>query len=137
MRISDWSSDVCSSDLVYVVAAVAVYVTVSVLLATRYIAPANVAMNAADAAMGAALADAVTCNPTVKTFGAALREDRRFLGLADHWHQRARPAWRREINGRAPQSFMTLLLLPGLLPPRLWQWVQGPAPPGGGPLGLP
>src|SRR3546814_5212087 len=94
MRISDWSSDVCSADLV----------TVSVLLATRYIAPANVAMNAADAAMGAALADAVTCNPTVKTFGAELREDRRFLGIADHWHQRARHAWRREINGSAAQD---------------------------------
>src|SRR3546814_11445706 len=105
MRISDWSSDVCSSDLVYVVAAVAVYVTVSVLLATRYIAPANVAMNAADAAMGAALADAVTCNPTVKTFGAELREDRRFLGIADHWHQRARHASRRELNGSAAPSF--------------------------------
>src|SRR3546814_20928692 len=104
MRISDWSSDVCSSDLVYVVAAVAVYVTVSVLLATRYIAPANVAMNAADAAMGAALADAVTCNPTVKTFGAELREDRRVLGIADHWHQRARHDGRREINGSDAQQ---------------------------------
>src|SRR3546814_15615635 len=125
MRISDWSSDVCSSDLVYVVAAVAVYVTVSVLLATRYIAPANVAMNAADAAMGAALADAVTCNPTVKTFGAELREDRRFLGIAAHWHQRARHAWRREINGSPPQSFMTLLTLAGLLTLAHWQWGQG------------
>src|SRR3546814_922126 len=115
---------------VYVVAAVAVYVTVSVLLATRYIAPANVAMNAADAAMGAALADAVTCNPTVKTFGAELREDRRFLGIADHWHQRARHAWRREINGSAAQSFMTLLLLAGLLTLALWRWVQGRASPG-------
>src|SRR3546814_4999085 len=82
-------------------------------------------MNAADAAMGAALADAVTCNPTVKTFGAELREDRRFLGIADHWHQRARHAWRREINGSAAQSFMTLLLLAGLLTLALWQWVQG------------
>src|SRR3546814_17874910 len=95
---------------VYVVAAVAVYVTVSVLLATRYIAPANVAMNAADAAMGAALADAVTCNPTVKTFGAELREDRRLPGIADHWHQRARHAWRRQINGSAAQSFRPLPL---------------------------
>src|SRR3546814_7851694 len=87
-------------------------------------------MNAADAAMGAALADAVTCNPTVKTFGAELREDRRFLGIADHWHQRARHAWRREINGSAAQSFMTLLLLAGLLTLALWQWVQGRALPG-------
>src|SRR3546814_13122546 len=112
MRISDWSSDVCSSDLVYVVAAVAVSVTVSVLLATRYIAPANVAMNAADASMGAALADAVTCNPTVKTFGTELRDDRRFLAIADHWPPLARHAWRLELNRRAAPSFTHLFLHP-------------------------
>jgi ATP-binding cassette, subfamily B, bacterial len=114
----------------YVLGAVTIYVAVSVLLATRYIAPANVVMNAADAAMGAALADAVTCNPTVKTFGAELREERRFFAIGDRWRERARHAWRREINGSAAQSFMTLLLLAGLLTLALWQWAQGRASPG-------
>ncbi len=114
----------------YVVAAVAVYVGVSVLLATRYIAPANVVMNAADSAMGAALADAVTCNPTVKSFGAERLEDERFFAIADRWRDRARHAWRREINGSAAQSFMTLVLLGGLLTLALWYWSQGEASPG-------
>src|SRR3546814_11161376 len=95
----------------YVVMAVAVYVSVSVLLATRYIAPANVTMNAADAAVGAALADAATCNPTVKAFGAEAREDARFFAVADRWRAMARPALWREINGSATPSFMTVVLL--------------------------
>jgi ATP-binding cassette subfamily B protein len=114
----------------YVMVAVAVYVGVSVLLATRYIAPANVVMNAADSAMGAALADAVTCNPTVKSFGAELREDQRFFAIADRWRDRARHAWRREINGSATQSVMTLVLLGGLLTLALWHWSEGEASPG-------
>src|SRR3546814_14653806 len=80
----------------YVAAAVAVYVSVSVLLATRYIAPANVTMNASDAAMGAALADAATCNPTVKAFGAEARADARFFAVADPWRAMAPHAWRTE-----------------------------------------
>ncbi len=114
----------------YVLAAVTVYVGVSVLLATRYIAPANVVMNAADSEMGASLADAVTCNPTVKSFGSERREDARFLGVADAWRARARHAWTREINGSAAQSFMTLLLLGGLLTLALWYWSKGEASPG-------
>src|SRR3546814_6006548 len=106
----------------YVGMAVAVYVSVSVLLATRYIAPANVTMNAADAAVGAALADAATCNPTVKAFGAEAREDARFFAVADRWRAMARHAWWREINGSATQSFMTVVLLAGLLILALWHW---------------
>jgi ATP-binding cassette subfamily B protein len=114
----------------YVLVAVTVYVAVSVLLAVRYIAPANVVMNAADSALGAALADAVSCNPTVKSFGAELREDERFFAVADRWRDRARHAWRREINGSATQSFMTLVLLGGLLTLALWHWSEGEASPG-------
>src|SRR3546814_12303135 len=108
MRIIDWSSDVCSSDLnlfarwplmgVYVVAAVPVYVTVSVLLATRYIAPANVAMNAAAPAMGTAMPHAVTFNPTLTTFRTQLRANRLFLGSAPTRHHPDQPTLRPAPN---------------------------------------
>ena len=109
----------------YVLAAVTVYVVVSVTMALRYIAPANVVMNEADSAMGAALADAVTCNPAVKSFGAEGREDSRFFGVADLWRARARRAWTREINGSAVQSLLTILLMAGLLSLALWYWSRG------------
>lgn len=71
-----------------VVTSVVISIAVSLLLASRYIAPANIAMNAADAAMGAALADAVTCTATMKAFqsraarGPALPRLRRHLAPA-------------------------------------------------------
>jgi len=114
----------------YVLAAVAVYVTVSVIMATFYIAPANVVMNESDSAMGAALADAVTCNPAVKSFGAEAREDQRFFAIADRWRARARHAWTREINGNAAQSVLTLVLMAGLLTLALRYWAEGLASPG-------
>ena len=114
----------------YVFGAVAVYVVVSATMSTRYIAPANVVMNEADSAMGAALADAVTCNPAVKSFGAERREDDRFHGIAERWRKQARHAWTREINGSAAQSVLTLILMTGLLSLALWYWSRGLATPG-------
>jgi len=114
----------------FVLVAIGAYVGVGVALAVRYISPANVVMNAADAEMGGALADALSCNATVKAFGAEHREDGRFFAVADRWRQLARHAWTREINGSAAQSVMALLLLGGLLTLTLWYWARGEASPG-------
>jgi ATP-binding cassette subfamily B protein len=114
----------------FVLLAITVYVGVSVGLAVRYISPANVVMNATDSELGGALADAVTCNPAVKSFGAERREDQRLFAVAELWRLRARHAWTREINGSAAQSAMALLLLGGLLTLTLWYWAQGAATPG-------
>ena len=114
----------------FVLLSVAVYIGVSVSLAVGYVSPANVVMNAADSEMGGALADAVSCNPTVKSFGAERREDRRFRTVAGRWQDLARRAWTREINGSAAQSLMGLILLTGLLSLSLWYWAQGLASPG-------
>jgi ATP-binding cassette subfamily B protein len=114
----------------FVLLAVAAYVGVSVTLAVRYISPANVVMNATDSELGGALADAVSCNPAVKAFGAERREDQRLFAVAERWRLRARHAWTREINGSAAQSAMALVLLGGLLTLTLWYWAQGAATPG-------
>src|SRR3546814_11063130 len=42
----------------------------------------------------------------------------------------ARHAWWREIKGSATQSFMTVVLLAGLLILALWHWSKGEASPG-------
>jgi ATP-binding cassette, subfamily B, bacterial len=114
----------------FVLLANIVYVAVSVALAVRYISPANVMMNATDSELGGALADAMSCNATVKSFGAERREDDRLFGVVERWRLRARHAWTREINGSATQSAMALLLLGGLLALTLWHWAQGLATPG-------
>jgi ATP-binding cassette subfamily B protein len=62
--------------LVIAVGAV-VYIPMMVLFSTRYIAPAARISNAWDTKVGGTLADAMTCNAVVKSFGAEAREDAR------------------------------------------------------------
>ncbi|WP_422367661.1 ABC transporter ATP-binding protein [Pelagibius sp.] len=112
---------------VFVLVAVSIYLVVSILLVSLYVAPANEIMNESDSAVGAAMADAVSCNATVKSFGAEKREDKRFFDVADLWRRRARKAWSREINGGTVLSVMSLLLQAGLLSLALWYWSRGQA----------
>ena len=54
-----------------------VYVSMTVAFSTQYIAPAARVSNAWDTKVGGTLADALTCNAVVKSFGAEAREDGR------------------------------------------------------------
>jgi ATP-binding cassette subfamily B protein len=99
----------------YFATAVTVFIAVSVWLSLVYVAPANQASNDADTRLGGALADAVTCNTVIKSFGAERREDRRLDDVAAAWQQRARRAWRRSMDSGAVQSLMIVALLGGLL----------------------
>ena len=56
------------------------YVVISVAMSLGLIAPAARLSNAQDTRMGGALADSITCNTAVKSFGAEEREDAR-LGI--------------------------------------------------------
>ena len=50
------------------------FIAVSVVVSLRYVATANPLSNDADTEFSGALADAITCNPVVKSFGAEERE---------------------------------------------------------------
>src|SRR6202034_3993302 len=52
------------------------YIGLSVGLSLGYVSPAARLSNAQDTKLGGAIADAVTCNMVVKSFGAEAREDR-------------------------------------------------------------
>ena len=99
----------------YFGASVAVFVLASILISLRYVAPANIFSNLADTAVSGALADAITNNAVVKSFGAEHREDQRFHGTSDSWRLRSRTAWLRSMDAGAVQSVLLLLLLGGLL----------------------
>ncbi|MGY4481602.1 ABC-type multidrug transport system fused ATPase/permease subunit [Bradyrhizobium sp. LM3.2] len=72
-----------------------VYVTMTVLFSTRYIAPAARVSNAWDTKVGGTLADALTCNAVVKSFGAEAREDARLGRVINRWRVRVRRTWLR------------------------------------------
>jgi ATP-binding cassette, subfamily B, bacterial len=99
----------------YFSAGVFVFLSVSVAVSLRYVAPANRAANDADTRLGGALADAITCNSVVKAFGAEAREETYMDRIAGHWRDRARRAWRRSLDAGALQSLLILALLGGLL----------------------
>jgi ATP-binding cassette, subfamily B, bacterial len=112
----------------YFAGAIAIFISVSVVLSLVYVAPANQRSNDADTSLGGALADAVTCNPVIKSFGAERREDERLDGIAATWQARARNAWTRSVDSGAIQSLMIVLLLSGLLAVVLARAETGEAP---------
>jgi ATP-binding cassette subfamily B protein len=77
-----------------------------------YVAPAARLSNREDTRIGAALADAVTCNIVVKAFGAETREDALLTRVLEKWSRRTRRTWHRATyNGSA--QLATLLVLRG------------------------
>ncbi len=71
----------------------AAYVVMAVMLATRVIAPASRLSNALDTRMGGTLADALSSNAVVRSFGAEYREEERLTRVIDKWSRRTRRTW--------------------------------------------
>ncbi|WP_309086475.1 ABC transporter ATP-binding protein [Chelativorans sp.] len=87
-----------------------IYVALTVTLSLGYVAPAASLANAWDTKLGGSLADAVSCNPVVKAFGAEGREDGRLGRVIEKWRSRTRRTWvRGTINGTT--QGVTLIVL--------------------------
>ena len=87
-----------------------IYVSSSIALSLRYVAPAARLSNAQDTRIGGAMADAVTCNTVVKSFGAEGREDLRLARVLDKWNHRTARTWVNATRSGALQSTMLLAL---------------------------
>jgi ATP-binding cassette, subfamily B, bacterial len=88
------------------------YVLVTVKLSLDYVTPATRRSNAWDSRMGGALADAMSCNPVVKAFGAEGREDARFGRVLARWQSRTRVTWMRAtLAGIVQQTILMGLRL--------------------------
>ena len=106
------------------------YVTMTVALSTRYIAPAARVSNAWDTKVGGTLADALTCNAVVKSFGAELREDARLTRVVSRWRARVNRTWLRYNATNAAQLVVLLCLRASVLGGSLLLWLAGRASPG-------
>ncbi len=100
------------------------------VLVTKYIAPANKAFNKKDTQLGAVLADSITCNSVIKSFGAETREDERLHDASNEWRMGARGSWNREVNTHGLQITLMLMMLTGMLGLGIWFWSRGMATPG-------
>src|SRR5438093_5152478 len=87
-----------------------IYVSMTMAFSVNYIAPAARVSNAWDTKVGGTLADALTCNAVVKSFGAEAREDARLAGVIGRWRTRVRRTWHRyHYTSRAQLAVLVCL----------------------------
>jgi ATP-binding cassette, subfamily B, bacterial len=108
----------------------AIYVPMIVVFSTRYIAPAARVSNAWDTKVGGTLADAMTCNAVVKSFGAEAREDTRLARVISRWRRRVRRTWLRYNYTSTAQLTVLLCLRASVIGGALLLWIAGRASPG-------
>jgi len=108
----------------------ALYVSMTVAFSTRYIAPAARISNAWDTKVGGTLADALTCNAVVKSFGAERREDYRLERVIERWRRRINRTWSRYNITAAVQLMVLLGLRASVIGGSVLLWIAGRASPG-------
>ncbi|MFD2252242.1 ATP-binding cassette subfamily B protein [Pseudochelatococcus lubricantis] len=113
-----------------VLAGAVLYVGVTLFLSLRFVAPAARLANAWDTRLGGALADAISCNPVVKAFGAERREDDRLAVVLMKWRKRTRRTWVRGTMSGSTQDVVLLALQASVVGFVIWLWTQGRATPG-------
>lgn len=103
------------------------YIVVTVVMSLGYVAPAATLSNIWDTRLGGSLADAVSCNPVVKAFGAETREEKRFARVMKKWRGRTRRTWKRATLNGGLQGIMMVMMQAGILGTSLILWKQGTA----------
>jgi len=104
-----------------------IFIGMTAFLSIGYIGPAARLSNQWDTKTGGALADAVTCNPVVKSFGAELREDERLLSVLGKWRKRTYRTWMRHTKSSSGQILALILLRTAVIGLALYLWWTGQA----------
>ena len=107
-----------------------VYVSMTLAFSVRYIAPAARVSNAWDTKVGGTLADAMTCNAVVKSFGAEAREDSRLDGVIARWRARVQRTWYRYNYTSTAQLTVLLCFRASVIGGAVLLWMAGRATPG-------
>jgi ATP-binding cassette, subfamily B, bacterial len=107
-----------------------IYVAMTVVLSVNYIAPAARVSNAWDTKVGGTLADALTCNAVVKSFGAEAREDARLAGVIGRWRRRVSRTWLRYNATNMAQLAVLLCFRASVIGGAILLWLAGRASPG-------
>lgn len=108
----------------------AIYISATVVLALRVIAPAARLSNIWDTRMSGVLGDAIGANAVVKAFGAEHREDARLAHVIGKWRKRTSRTWMRFTWIGTGQMAMLWLLRAVVTGGALWMWWTGRATPG-------
>jgi ATP-binding cassette subfamily B protein len=106
------------------------FIILAVSLSVRWVAPASQLSNKWDTRVGGAIADAITCNSVVKSFGAEHREDALLDRVLNKWSRRTARTWVRGTRSGTIQGFALLLLRTAVTGLAVWLWWTGQASPG-------
>jgi ATP-binding cassette subfamily B protein len=109
---------------------VALYITSNIVLTARFGRPLNLRSVALDSRIGGALADSVTSNATVRSFGAEGRESARIAEITEAWRGAVVRTWNRFTDIWLVQNIVLALLQAGLTGLLLKLWAEGRATPG-------
>ncbi|WP_179379703.1 ABC transporter ATP-binding protein [Jannaschia marina] len=104
-----------------------VFLTLSLVLTLRWVAPAARLANAHDSRVSGALADAITSNAVVKAHAAETREEGRLDRVLDKWAHRTRRTWHRGSWSGLAQDTSLWLLRALVLGGALLAFVRGTA----------
>lgn len=103
------------------------YVSLIVAMSLGYVAPAARLANAWDTRMGGAIADAISCNPVVKAYGAEAREEARLARVVAKWRLRTRRTWTRGTLNGGLQGVLLVLMQAAMLGTALLMWSRNQA----------
>jgi ATP-binding cassette subfamily B protein len=111
-------------------ALILIYCIMSIWMSVKILAPKFQDSAEQDTKLGATLADAITGNPTVKSFGAEYREDVLFNTVAIKWRDKAMHAWQTGVAADAARSVFRMLMTSVVIALTIWLWKSGQATPG-------
>jgi ATP-binding cassette subfamily B protein len=103
------------------------YVTLAVLLATRWIAPASRLSNQWDTRIGGVLADTIGSNAVVKAFAGEAREDDLLGAVLAKWRSRVARTWGRHIFTSMGLLALLWTVRIAITGTALWLWSEGRA----------
>lgn len=109
---------------------IVVYTAFSIWTSLAILAPRFRAAAGADTKVGATLADIITGNPTVKSFGAESREERLFRRVAKLWRLRSQKAWLSGEIANYIRGLIRMTMMTGMVAMTIWMWKNGQATPG-------
>jgi ATP-binding cassette, subfamily B, bacterial len=109
---------------------IAVLLAINVWTWAYYLKKDFALTNTADTKIGAALADSVGANASVKAFGAEAREEKLIRAVAEDWRGKALKLWYKATNSWIWQNLVLFGLQAGLLGLVVREWAGGRASPG-------
>lgn len=106
------------------------YCLLSIWMSVKILAPRFMESAEADTKIGATLADIITGNPTVKSFGAESREDAIFEGVSRIWQAKSLRAWQTGTTADLARAVFRMVMTTSMVAVTIFLWKSGKATPG-------